>query len=56
MSKQSVKDKVQGKLHEVKGALTGSKGEEAKGKAQGAKGALEGKARPARKTSTAKRP
>jgi uncharacterized protein YjbJ (UPF0337 family) len=56
MSNQSLKDKVQGKAHEVKGALTGNKGEEAKGKAQGAKGVLEGKARPARKSSAAKRP
>jgi uncharacterized protein YjbJ (UPF0337 family) len=50
MSSQSVKDKVQGKGHEVKGAVTGSKAEEVRGKAQGAKGDLEGKA------TTAKRP
>ena len=38
---QSVKDKVEGKFREVKGAATGDSGEEAKGKAQGAKGEVE---------------
>ncbi|HVA22904.1 MAG TPA: CsbD family protein [Chloroflexota bacterium] len=37
----AMKDKVQGKLHEVKGAATGNKGEELKGKLQGAKGEVE---------------
>jgi uncharacterized protein YjbJ (UPF0337 family) len=37
----SAKDKVQGKLHEVKGAATGDTGEEMKGKLQGAKGDVE---------------
>ena len=33
-----MKDKLEGKLHEVKGAATGDAGEEFKGKAQGALG------------------
>jgi uncharacterized protein YjbJ (UPF0337 family) len=37
----AVKDKVEGKLHEVKGAATGDSGEELKGKLQGLKGDLE---------------
>jgi uncharacterized protein YjbJ (UPF0337 family) len=39
----STKDKVVGKLREVKGAATGNKSEEAKGKLQGARGALKAK-------------
>ncbi|MHB8620753.1 MAG: hypothetical protein ACYDAG_14475 [Chloroflexota bacterium] len=56
MPTKPVKDKVEGKLHEVKGAARGSKTEELMGKAQGAKGKLEGNASSARKTTTAKRP
>ena len=37
MANNPAKDKVEGKFHEVKGAVTGNKGEELKGKAQGAK-------------------
>ncbi|HVA25363.1 MAG TPA: CsbD family protein [Chloroflexota bacterium] len=55
MTTKPVKDKVGGKLREVKGAVTGNKGEEARGKAQGAKGAVEGKARTAGKTPAGKR-
>ncbi len=47
--KQSTKDKMEGKLHEVKGALTGSKTEELLGKAQGAKGAIVAKVTSAKK-------
>lgn len=56
MSNQSLKDKIEGKLHEVKGAATGDTAEELKGKAQGAKGDLESKIRPGRKTSKATNP
>ena len=38
-----IKDKVQGKAREVKGAATGDAGTEMKGKAQQAKGNVEGK-------------
>lgn len=38
---EAMKDKVEGKIHEVKGAATGDKGEEIKGKAQGMKGDVE---------------
>lgn len=54
MSNQSSKDKVQGKLHEVKGALTGNKSEEVRGKAQGAKGELEGKVQSGGETAAGK--
>ena len=37
-----MKNKVQGKLREVKGAATGDTGEEMKGKLQGAKGDVQG--------------
>lgn len=37
----AAKDKVQGKLHEVKGAATGNTAEEMRGKLQGAKGDAE---------------
>lgn len=37
----AMKDKIEGKFHEVKGAVTGDAGEEMKGKLQGAKGDLE---------------
>ncbi len=47
--KQSTKDKIEGKLHEVKGALTGNKTEEFLGKAQGAKGAIVAKVTPEKK-------
>ena len=40
---QAAKDKVEGKIHEVKGAVTGNKAEEVKGKLQGAKGTVEEK-------------
>ncbi|MBV9121619.1 MAG: CsbD family protein [Chloroflexi bacterium] len=36
-----IKDKVEGKFHEVKGAATGDTAEELKGKAQGLKGDVE---------------
>ena len=39
----AMKDKVQGKFHEVKGAATGDTGEELKGKMQGMKGDLQHK-------------
>jgi len=55
MPNQSLKDEVEGKLHEVKGAITGSKVEELKGKGQGAKGELEAKFQAGRKPA-AKRP
>jgi len=47
--KDSMKDKVEGKFHEVKGAATGDKGEEMKGKLQGAKGDVEHEANKARR-------
>ena len=37
----AMKDKLEGKFHEVKGAATGDTGEELKGKAQGLKGEVE---------------
>ena len=37
----AMKDKAQGKFHEVKGAVTGDTGEEMKGKLQGMKGDVE---------------
>ncbi|MGI8914849.1 MAG: CsbD family protein [Chloroflexota bacterium] len=37
-----IKDKVEGKAHEVKGSATGDAGEELKGKAQQVKGNVEG--------------
>jgi uncharacterized protein YjbJ (UPF0337 family) len=40
----AMKDKVEGKFHEVKGAATGDTGEEMKGKMQGMKGDVEHKA------------
>ena len=43
MTADSMKDKVVGKLREVKGAATGNKTEEAKGKLQGARSALKAK-------------
>ena len=39
----AMKDKVEGKFHEVKGAATGEAGEEMKGKMQGMKGDVEHK-------------
>lgn len=56
MPNQALKDKVEGKLHEVKGAITGSKVEELRGKAQGAKGEVEAKVQRRRNTTTTKEP
>ena len=39
----AMKDKIEGKFHEVKGAATGDTGEEMKGKMQGMKGDVEHK-------------
>jgi uncharacterized protein YjbJ (UPF0337 family) len=41
MDTNPIKDKVEGKVHEVKGAATGDTGEEMKGKLQGMKGDVE---------------
>jgi uncharacterized protein YjbJ (UPF0337 family) len=38
----AIKNKVEGKVHEVKGAATGDTGEEMKGKMQGLKGDVQG--------------
>ena len=43
MTTDSDKDKVVGKLREVKGAVTGNKTGEAKGKLQGARGTVKAK-------------
>ncbi|HEY3117978.1 MAG TPA: CsbD family protein [Chloroflexota bacterium] len=43
MTTDSTRDKVVGKLREVKGAVTGDKTEEAKGKLLGARGAVKAK-------------
>jgi uncharacterized protein YjbJ (UPF0337 family) len=50
----AAKDKVQGKLHEVKGAATGNSAEEARGKLQGAKGDAEHAANKARREADRK--
>ncbi|HLG69717.1 MAG TPA: CsbD family protein [Chloroflexota bacterium] len=50
----AAKDKVEGKLHEVKGAATGNKAEEARGKLQGAKADVEHQANKARKEADRK--
>jgi len=43
MTTDSTKDKMAGKLREVKGAATGNKSEEAKGKLQSGRGTLKAK-------------
>ena len=43
MTADSTRDKVVGKLREVKGAVTKNKSEEATGKLQGARGAVKAK-------------
>jgi uncharacterized protein YjbJ (UPF0337 family) len=41
MANKAVKDRVEGKAREIKGAVTGNKREETGGKLQGAKGRAE---------------